>query len=109
MTTQVAPCFLPNMLSGPYWVIAVGLNPDGITFEWAVVSGGAPTVEYDDGCTTSLDKTNGSGLWIFSREQLISSEGLAAARQALVDLGYTLSQLINVPQEGCLYEGALLK
>jgi len=47
----VAPCFLPNQLAGPYWVIAVGEAADG-TYEWAVVSGGQPTEKFDDGCTT---------------------------------------------------------
>jgi hypothetical protein len=31
------------------------------------------------------------------------------AHQALVDLGYTLSQLKPVAQEGCLYSDAFLK
>ena len=78
---------------------------------WAVVSGGAPTVgPYPDGgCTTQLDTTNGSGLWVFSREPEMDTASLAAARQALVDLGYTTSQLIDVPQAGCEYAGAFLK
>ena len=28
---------------------------------------------------------------------------------SLVDLGYTTSQLLDVPQDGCKYEGAFLK
>ena len=39
----------------------------------------------------------------------MDSASLAAARQALVDLGYTTSQLLDVPQDGCKYEGAFLK
>lgn len=106
---SVAPCFLPNLLAGPYWVLAVGYNPDSSTMEWAIVSGGQPTIEYADGCTTSTTTTNGSGLWIFSHQQLLSPDGLAAARSTLVDLGFTLTQLIDVPQEGCAYEKAIIK
>jgi hypothetical protein len=105
----VAPCFLPNKLAGPYWVVAAGNNPTDGTLEWAAVSGGAPTVAYPDGCTTSTDTTNGSGLWIFGRTPVLSADALAAARQALVLLGYTLSQLIDVPQAGCTYDGATIK
>jgi hypothetical protein len=68
----VAPCFLPNIAAGPYWVLAVGYESEAMT--WAVVSGGQPTVELDDGCTTSTDSINGSGLWIFSRSQVRISE-----------------------------------
>lgn len=28
----VAPCFLPNILAGPYWVVAIGEAEDG-TYE----------------------------------------------------------------------------
>merc|ERR1712071_404170 len=97
----------PNIAAGPYWVIAVGYEEGSDTTRlWAIVSGGEPTVAYEDGCTTSLDKTNNSGLWIFSRSQIMDPEDLATARQILVDMGYTLSQLIDVPQEGCNYLNA---
>ena len=85
-------------------------SSSSVSYEWAVVSGGQPTVAYPDGgCTTKLDTTNGSGLWIFSASPSMDSASLAAARQALVDLGYTTSQLLDVPQDGCKYEGAFLK
>ena len=35
-----APCFLPNALAGPYWVVAAGPSPD--RYEWGIVSGGQP-------------------------------------------------------------------
>jgi hypothetical protein len=57
-------------------------------------SGGAPTVPYPDGgCTTSLDGINGAGLWIFGRVPRIPEEQLVAARNSLLDLGYTTSQV----------------
>ena len=42
-----APCFLPNILAGPYWVLGAGPQSDNYT--WAIVSGGAPNVKYPDG------------------------------------------------------------
>eukprot|EP00615_Pteridomonas_danica_P010859 CAMPEP_0114360362 /NCGR_PEP_ID=MMETSP0101-20121206/23803_1 /TAXON_ID=38822 ORGANISM="Pteridomonas danica, Strain PT" /NCGR_SAMPLE_ID=MMETSP0101 /ASSEMBLY_ACC=CAM_ASM_000211 /LENGTH=343 /DNA_ID=CAMNT_0001504553 /DNA_START=43 /DNA_END=1071 /DNA_ORIENTATION=- len=59
----VAPCQLPNVFAGAYWVVALGQDETTNQYTWAVVSGGQPTIRYDDGCTTSLTKTNGSGLW----------------------------------------------
>jgi lipocalin len=102
----VAPCQLPNKLGGAYWVVSVGYTDNYM--DWAVVSGGAPHVQYDDGCTTAQRYFN-SGLWIFSRAQIISDEDLTAARDSLVKLGYTLSQLVDVEQEGCRYESATIK
>ena len=107
----VAPCFLPNAFAGDYWVVAVG--DDGNTtapkYTWAVVSGGSPTVQYDDGCTTKTTSINESGLWIFTRDSVGKPEDVAAAREALKGLGYTLSQLHNITHEGCKYDGAKLK
>jgi len=106
---SVAPCFLPNALAGPYWIVATGRNETTSQYDWAAISGGQPTVQYDDGCTTTTDQQNNSGLWIFSRTPLLTSSALSAARSALVSLGYTLSQLIDVPQNGCKYTNAVLK
>merc|ERR1712028_9392 len=74
-----APCFLPNIAAGPYWIIAVGETNQG-EYSWGVIAGGKPTVQYaDDG----------------------SSEVVKEARAALVKLGYTLSRLLDVKQDGC--------
>ena len=84
----VAPCFLPNAAAGPYWVLAVGEAADG-TYDWAVISGGQPSVEYSDGCTTKLEGTNGSGLWIFTRDPVGNPDDIQAARDALTAMGFT--------------------
>merc|ERR1711963_169321 len=59
---RVAPCFLPTFLGGPYWVLDYN-EQEG----YALISGGQPTIETDQGCKTG-DGTNDSGLWIFTRE-----------------------------------------
>lgn len=105
-----APCFLPNILAGPYWVLAAGPRTDNYT--WAIVSGGPPNVKYPDGnCSTSLSGTNGSGLWLFSRHRFgeLADYTVRIMRDLLVNMGITLSQLMNVEQQGCNYKGAYIK
>ena len=105
-----APCFLPNILAGPYWVLGAGPQSDNYT--WAIVSGGAPNVKYPDGnCSTSLSGTNGSGLWLFSRYRygLYADNLTRHMRNILLNMGITLSQLMNVQQRGCNYTGAYIK
>jgi hypothetical protein len=102
---SVAPCFLPNLLGGPYWIISF----DELEYEWGVIAGGKPTVQFPDGCTTKETGVNGSGLWIFVRDPLKNNQAVANARDSLIKMGYTLSRLLNVTQEGCKYEGARIK
>ena len=97
----VAPCWLPNLLGGDYWVVAAGPEPTNYT--WAVVSGGPLTQQYADGCTTPTDRVNGGGFWIFTRDpvpdQALVAQVLAQAQQ----LGFTLDLLHPVTQVGCRY------
>lgn len=102
-----APCFIPNFLAGDYWVIAAGPSAD--RYDWAIISAGSPTVQYPDGCTTKLTGTNGAGLWLFSRKPIADPADIETMRRMLVDAGYTLSQLLPVPQDGCSYDGAFIK
>lgn len=97
----VAPCFLPNALGGDYWVIAAG--PSNDNYEWALVSGGQPDVRYADGCTTGK-KTNGGGLWMFSRKPVADKETIDMMLNVLKEKGYTTSLLNDVVQEGCSYD-----
>ena len=105
-----APCFLPNILAGPYWVIAAG--PSSHNYSWAIVSGGPPTVRYADGnCSTKLTGTNGSGLWLFTREIYgeFAFNSVRLMRNILMEIGYTTSLLLNVTQQGCNYSEAYIK
>ena len=98
----VAPCFLPNYFGGDYWVIAAG--PHSNNYEWALVSGGQPTVHYDDGCTTKTTGSNGAGLWYFTRNQIVNNSVIEKLDKIAQYNGYTLSQLHNVNQTNCLYK-----
>lgn len=103
----VAPCFLPNLLAGDYWVVAAG--PSSQNYEWAIVSGGQPSEQFADGCTTKQTGTNGAGFWLFSRAPVASSATLKTLRSTAKELGYTLDFLKEVKHEGCQYKGAFIK
>ena len=97
----VAPCFLPNYFGGDYWVIEAG--PTSNNYEWALVSGGQPTVKYNDGCTTKVSGSNGAGLWFFSRTQVANNSIINQLNKIAIKNGFTLSQLNNVSQIDCNY------
>lgn len=104
----VAPCSLPNFLAGDYWVLGLGLRADS-SYEWALVSGGQPDRQYEDGCTTREDRATGAGLWLLSRDQILSDASMAAAKEVAASQGVTWSRMIDVPQASCEYSGAQLK
>jgi lipocalin len=113
---QVAPCFLRatglfELFAGPYWVVA--LDED---YRWAIIAGGQPNEKRANGtCTTKsstafLD-TNGSGLWLFSRVPVgeLADEYTDMMLDELDQLGIYKGDLKNVTQDGCDYDGQLLK
>jgi lipocalin len=97
----VAPCFLPNIFAGDYWVVDAG--PQSDDYQWAIISGGQPTEKYSDGCTTKIKGINGSGLWFFTRMQNPNNTLLDFISEKAKNLGFTLQKLNNVEQKGCLY------
>lgn len=92
-------CNFPNILCGDYWIIGLGEN-----YEWLVVSGGQPTVRYDDGCTT-----NQTGLWIFSKRPVMEKMYMQQSFDLLKRKGYTTSKLLHVEQRKCRYTDAFIK
>lgn len=103
----VAPCFLPNLFAGDYWILDIG--GEGGRYDWAIISGGQPKVKFDDGCTTKETGINGSGLWLFTREPVASPDVIAMMKDKLHAMGVTTSRLVPVPQDGCERKGAFLK
>lgn len=109
----VGPSFLEPVFKsgiknvfGDYWVVAV--DP---AYEWAIVSGGAPTRNTGKGCSGGLPvlyqyQTNGVGLWFFSRKQ-VDPAGAAKMAQVAKSLGYDIGRVKPVAQAGCKYEGAI--
>ena len=104
----VAPCFLPNILGGPYWILAAG--PEPTNYEWAVVIGGQPSVRVSNTtCTTKLIGINNSGLWIFSREKLLNLDTLNKIKEIITSKNVSTEKLLPVNQTGCLYKDAFIK
>lgn len=105
---SVAPCFLPNALSGPYWIIAIGKSADG-KYDWAIVIAGEPTEADGTGCTTKTEGINGAGLWLLSRRPVAPAATISAMKDALEAQGVSTMQLRKVEQKDCLYTGAFIK
>jgi len=100
---SVGPCDIPAWLPesrGPYWVIAAGPNPQN--YDWALVSGGQPTKQTQNGCQTGR-LVNYSGLWILTRSSKRDEAVVQAVRKIAHDAGFDLSVLADVQQEGCTY------
>ena len=104
----VAPCFLPNLFGGPYWIVEAGPYPNN--YEWAIISGGQPSVRVDnDTCTNKLEGLNGSGLWLFSRTPIMNETTINYLHKLLYNKGISSKYLLNVTQVGCKYDGAFIK
>lgn len=104
----VSPCFLPNIFSGPYWIIAAGPKPDN--YSWAIVGGGQPSIpKSNNTCGYKLDGFKNSGLWIFSRNRTLTNKTVNSLRSILEKRYIDTSNLLHVPQDGCLYNDAFIK
>jgi lipocalin len=116
---SVAPCAFRGSLwdtvAGPYWVLAVGKD-----YSWAIVSGGQPNQPYPSTsnpsttlCTTkegsSFLDTNGSGLWLFTREKIADATTIKEMEGTLLAMGVYTGNLKDVTQVDCQYNGATLK
>jgi len=103
---MVGPCKLPRGLPGArgaYWIIAAGPSEEG--YEWALISGGQPTIKAAGGCRTGSG-INNSGLWIFTREAKRDDALVAELRGMLQAKGFDISVLNDVEQVGCEYKPA---
>jgi hypothetical protein len=103
---------LGGLFSGPYWVVAVGPSNDTrLGYDWAIVSGGPPSISAPGGCRNGDGRSPGSaalnrnGFWLFSRKP-VDPAATAEMRARAAQLGFDLSVLLDVQQQGCKYEGA---
>ena len=97
----VAPCFLPNIFAGDYWIIDAG--PKSNDYQWAIVSGGNPTQQYKNGCTTKTNTINNAGLWLFTKIQVANQTIINYMLNKLKTVGFKTDLLNNVTQYGCKY------
>jgi len=92
----VAPCFLPKVAAGPYWILlykeVAGL---------AIISVGQPDIPTEDGMCMSR------GLWIFTRDPNPENKQSLVdfARKYIAEQGFDVSVLLPVSQTNCDYDG----
>jgi apolipoprotein D and lipocalin family protein len=98
----VAPCFLPRILAGPYWIVAYN-EEEG----YALISGGQPTRPTSNGLCKTGQGVNGSGLWIFSRSPVRDETLVSTVRDIAQNAGFDASVLFPVNHTaaaGCKYD-----
>lgn len=103
----VAPCFLPNIFGGPYWILYVG--PNSSNYDISIVIGGQPTVKYNNTCTTKEYGINNSGLWILSRDRKLKQDKIDYLLDILKKKNITIDRLKDVNHTSCNYKGAFIK
>jgi lipocalin len=108
----VGPPFLPSNFYGPYWVIESGSYSDleagnttfeGENYEWALISGGEPEVATAKGCVTGKGPENQNGIWLLSRQPIVSQETYEKALALVASKGFDVNALKKVTHEGCKY------
>ena len=101
---RVGPRFLPRAAYGPYWIVAVSpATPGEGGYDWAVVSGGAPTIPGGAG-----DVPHGGGRERRGALAVLARPGRERRRDrgdeaAAEGRGFDLSRLENVEQRECEY------
>jgi len=107
----VAPCLLPNILSGDYWVAAAGPTHDN--YQYALIVAGQPSVQKSDGCTTPDTCSNPAefscGMWMFTRQPIPDPDVMAMLMDAAKKKNISTQLLIDVNQSGCSYDGMEIK
>ena len=103
---MVAPCFLPKLFAGPYWIVAY---QEGADDGYVLVSGGQPNNIVDgesscgasgtDGCCKTGDGINNSGLWILTRQANPSDGLVQEVRQIAQQKGFATSVLFDVTHD----------
>ena len=78
--------------------MGLGAHEEG----YALVSGGQPTIETEEGCWTG-DGTHDAGLWIFTRDVFPTAGLVARVREIAKEQGFDLRVLKDANHEGCTY------
>merc|ERR1711862_842783 len=93
---NVAPCFLPKALAGPYWVLAYN-ESEG----YALIVGVQPTIKTKDGLCVPGTGINSSGLWIFTRKQERDEGLIKKVRDIATGQKIDVSILLDVDRSNC--------
>jgi lipocalin len=105
---QVAPCFLPKLFAGPYWIVDYQEGDDDEE-GYALISGGQPKNLVTEGedvntcgidgsspCCKTGDGVNNSGLWIFTRQKNPPQSLVENVRTIAKQKGFATSVLFDV-------------
>ena len=103
----VSPCFLPNLFSGPYWILAAG--PESNNYQWAIVGGGQPKIYQNKSCGYKTSGFKNAGLWLFSRKPQLEKEKIKYLISILKSKNIDTSNLLDVIQQDCVYKNAFIK
>ncbi|KAG8468729.1 hypothetical protein KFE25_013812 [Diacronema lutheri] len=91
--------FLKRYLFGPYWVVDVS-----DVYDWAIVTGGPPSVPTSNGlCTTLTAGFNDIGVWLLHRNPQPPADVVRKMHSRARELGLDTSALQDVAQDGCEY------
>eukprot|EP00884_Botryococcus_braunii_P022440 jgi/Botrbrau1/8880/Bobra.50_2s0035.1 len=101
-----------RLTAAPLWVVAYEENPDTKLYNWAILTGGPPTVAQHGACaqvpdSLLLEYINGNGVWLFTHDPVVSDETVLKMRQKAAELGIDITQFQIVKQKGCNYEGRI--
>jgi len=97
-----------------YWIVAAGTYDDilngvestGTNYEWAIITGGPPSVEGENGkCKPNPGLLNLLGMWMFVRNSVPPAGVIEAIdNYASEKLGLDTTAWLPVVQEGCVFE-----
>jgi len=91
-----------NIVAGNHTFGGFGNND---VYDWAIISGGAPTRESNGACIAgTLRQFDTRGLWIFARDPIPPVGVVQAIDDYAASLGLDTSAMIDVVHEGCTYD-----
>ena len=89
----------PPRVRAQYWVVDVS-----DVYDWAIVTGGPPSVPTSNGlCTTLTAGFNDIGVWLLHRNPQPPADVVRKMHSRARELGLDTSALQDVAQDGCEY------
>lgn len=87
---------MPPSSAGPYWVLAYDEDKG-----YALITGGQPNIETQNGLCRTGNGYNNSGIWIFLRSQERDEDLIQEVRDIALGQGIDVSFLMDVNQTSC--------
>jgi lipocalin len=90
----------PKLFGADYWVVATGPIVDG-KYDWAIISGGAPTQENKSNNLCIAPRN--AGFWLFTRESTPPKAKVDMLKSTAQSIGLDVTALNNIEHNGCSY------